>query len=399
MKRSEPLILAINGGSSSIRFALFKLTPVPVRVGQGKIDRIGLTDTALTFSPVTSRTVKQVTVPVVDDRSAVASLADWLTQQGLFESLTAVGHRLVHGMHHAGPVCITSSLIAELRRIGPSVPQHLSHQIELVEAFQPHVDMQVACFDTGFHHEIPAAARMWPISRADGRQGLCRYDSHGLSYAYLLEALARLKDPAAVRGRVILAHLGNAASMAAVRDGRGIDTTPGFTLTAGLPMRSRYDGPDARVIRHLARNDYRDTAQIDRRLKHESGLLGVSERSSDMRDLLSRERDDERAAEAIARFCYQVRNSIGVLARTLGGLDTLVFAGGMGENAPTIRERICADLAFMGIVLDGRRNASNAGLISATDAPVSVRVIPTDEELMIARSTARLIRRSSTQVR
>jgi acetate kinase len=238
---------------------------------------------------------------------------------------------------------------------------------------------------------MPRVATLLPIPRRYEAQGVRRYGFHGLSYEFLMEELAHLADPAATKGRVILAHLGNGASLAAVRDGKSIDTSMGFTPTAGLVMSSRSGDLDPGLVSYLARTEQMSAAQFQKMVNHESGLLGVSETSSDMRDLLERETQDIRAAEAVALFCYQAKKWIGAFAAALGGLDTLVFAGGIGENAPPVRERICDGLGFLGVELDRERNVKNAPLVSSDTVRVKVRVIHTDEELMIARSTARVL--------
>jgi acetate kinase len=249
---------------------------------------------------------------------------------------------------------------------------------------------QVACFDTAFHRTMPRVARLLPLPRRYDAKGVQRYGFHGLSYAYLMEELRRL-DAAAVKGRVILAHLGSGASLAAVRDGKSIDTSMGFTPTSGLVMSTRTGDLDPGVMYYLARTERMTAPQVQQMVNHRSGLLGVSGTSADLRDLLARERRDARAAEAVALFCYQVKKWIGAFAAALGGLDTLVFAAGIGENAPLVRERICAGLGVFGIALDRKRNAKNAPLISTDAGRVKVRVIRTDEELMIARSVTRVL--------
>jgi len=283
-------------------------------------------------------------------------------------------------------------LLDELHRISPFDPEHLPREIELIEAFaRRHPKLpQVACFDTTFHRTMPRIARLLPIPRRYEAQGVERYGFHGLSYAYLMEELARLGDPAATKGRVILAHLGNGASMAAVRDGRGIDTSMGFTPTAGLMMSTRSGDLDPGLVSFMARSEQMTAAQFDRMVNHESGLLGVSETGSDMRDLLERETQDVHAAEAVDLFCYQAKKWIGAYAAALGGLDTLVFAGGIGENAAAVRARICESLEFLGIGIDAKRNATNAGVISTQTGRVVVRVMHTEEEVMIAKSVCRI---------
>jgi acetate kinase len=267
-------------------------------------------------------------------------------------------------------------------------PEHLPFEIDLIAAIaQRHPALpQVACFDTAFHRTMPQVARRLPIPRRYQTLGIERYGFHGLSCAFLMQELARLGDPAARRGLVILAHLGNGASLTAVRDGRSIDTSMGFTPASGTMMSTRSGDLDPGLSHYLAQTQQMSAANFQRMVNHASGLLGVSEISSDMRDLLVLEKTDERAAEAIALYCYQAKKWVGAFVAALGGVDTLVFAGGIGENAPLIRERICASLGFLGIELDAARNAESAALISADSARVKVRVIRTDEELMLARS-------------
>ena len=237
---------------------------------------------------------------------------------------------------------------------------------------------------------MPPVARRLPIPRRYAAKGVERYGFHGLSYEYLMEELRRL-DPAAARGRLILAHLGNGASLAAVNHGKSVDTSMGFTPTAGLVMSTRTGDLDPGLAYYLERADHMTPARFQRMVNHESGLLGVSGTSSDLRDLCAKEATDVRAAEAVELFCYQVRKWIGCFAAALGGVDALVFSAGIGENAPQIRKRICAELGFLGIELDRGRNAKNAPLISRDGSRVKVRVIRTDEELMIARSVVRVL--------
>jgi acetate kinase len=284
-------------------------------------------------------------------------------------------------------------MVEDLHRLSPFDPEHLPEEILLTEAFHHRFpDLpQVACFDTAFHHDLPRVAQLLAIPRRYEAQGVRRYGFHGLSYEFLMEKLARLGDPAATKGRVILAHLGNGASLAAVREGKSMDTSMSFTPTAGVPMSTRSGDVDPGLVSFLWRSEQMTASQFDKMMNHESGLLGVSESSSDMRDLLAHETQDVRAAEAVALFCYQVKKCIGAYAAALGGLDTLVFAGGIGENAPVIRARICAGLEFLGIDIDEKQNAANESVISATGGRVKVRVIRTDEELTIARSVCRVI--------
>jgi len=294
-------------------------------------------------------------------------------------------------MKHTEPEIVTQDLLDELHRISPNDPDHLPREIELIETFrQRHPKLpQVACFDTAFHQTMPRVAKLLPIPRRFDAKGIQRYGFHGLSYAYLMEELARLGDPAASKGRVILAHLGNGASMAAVLDGKSIDTSMCFTPTAGLVMSTRSGDLDPGLAPYLARTEQMTTKQFYEMVNHNSGLLGVSETTSDMQDLLKQEAADVRAAEAVALFCYQAKKWIGSFAAALGGLDTLVFAGGIGENCASIRVRICEGLGFFGVELNLARNAENAAVISSDASRVKARVIRTDEEIMIARSVLR----------
>ena len=393
-KESMQSILTINGGSSSIKFALYQ-TGEPLKRGlYGKVDRIGLSGTNLTFHDPTKRQPESRKLAAADHKLAANSLIDWLEKQNGFKSVRAVGHRVVHGMKHIQPEIVTQELLDELHCIRPYDPDHLPREIELIEAFRRrHPKLpQVACFDTAFHQTMPRVAKLLPIPRRFDARGIQRYGFHGLSYAYLMEELARLGDPAAATGCVILAHLGNGASLAAVRDGKSMDTSMGFTPTAGLVMSTRTGDSDPGLAPYLARTEQMTTKQFYEMVNHESGLLGISETSSDMRDLLDREKQDVRAAEAVALFCYQAKKWIGSFAAALGGLDTLVFAGGIGENAPLVRTRICDGLGFLGIELNESCNAKPAGVISSDASRVTVRVIRTDEELMIARSVCRILK-------
>ena len=357
------------------------------------MDRIGLSGTNLAVLVPTGKPPPALPIKAANHGTAAGFLVRWLEKRPEFPSIAAVGHRVVHGMTHTAPERVTPALLAELHRITPYDPDHLPREMELIQAIrQRHPALpQVACFDTAFHRTMPPVAKLLAIPRRYTAKGMQRYGFHGLSYAYLMEELTRLGDPAAKKGRVILAHLGNGASLAAVRDGKSIDTSMGFTPTAGLVMSTRTGDLDPGLAPYLARTEGMTTQQFYNMVNHQSGLLGVSGTSPDMRDLLSRESRDTRAAQAIELFCYQAKKWIGAFAAALGGVDTLVFAGGIGENCPAVRRRICTGLDFIGIKLNPARNARNSPLISSASNPVKMRVIHTDEELMIARSVARLL--------
>lgn len=391
--RNEP-ILVINGGSSSIKFALYEAGKSPKRILSGHIDRIGRPGATLTFTDPVTHQPSSCSVKVTDQPSAVNLLVDWLEKQTVFESIKAIGHRIVHGMEHTEPERITQSLLDELRRISAYDPDHLPAEINLIEAFRkrhPNL-LQIACFDTAFHRTMPRVAQLLPIPRRFDAKGIRRYGFHGISYAYLLEELARLAGTQASRGRVILAHLGSGASLAAIREGKSIDTSMGFTPTAGLPMGTRPGDLDPGVAWYLMQSEPLTPGQFNHLINHECGLLGVSGTSSDMQDLLEQQAVDVRAAEAVELFCYQTRKWIGAFSAVLGGLETLVFSGGIGEHAPEVRSRVCRGLEFLGIHIDEPRNAANAGVISTDASRVTVRVIPTDEEKMIAQTVCRFLR-------
>ncbi|MGB7590204.1 MAG: acetate/propionate family kinase [Terriglobia bacterium] len=394
MKPANPRILTINGGSSSIKFALFEAGDSLRRILEGSIDRIGLPETTFRVKGSNQADNFSQSLTAPDHTAAVGALMEWIEERVGRDALTAVGHRVVHGgPKYSKPQRITAEMVEELHRLSPFDPDHLPQEILLTEAFHRRFPdlTQIACFDTAFHRDMPRVASRLPIPRRYDAKGVRRYGFHGLSYAYLMEELERLAGAKAAKGRVILAHLGNGASMTAVRDGCSLDTTMAFTPAAGLVMSTRSGDLDPGLVSFLARSEQMTAAQFDQMVNHESGLLGVSETSSDMRDLLARETEDVRAAEAVALFCYQAKKWIGAYAAVLGGLDTLVFAGGIGENAPLVRTRICEGLSFLGIELDESRNAEAAGVISTDASRATVRVIRTDEELMIARSVCRLL--------
>lgn len=391
-RRESRAFLAINGGSSSIRFAIYHGGNPLRRRMHGKLDRVGISGTALTVEDVSGFQLDGRSIGTVDRRSPALVILDWLEAQSTFSSVNAVGHRVVHGMAHSEPELVTPELLDELRRITPYDPEHLPLEIELIEAVgQRHPALpQFACFDTAFHRSMPRVASLLAIPRRFAAAGVRRYGFHGLSYEFLMEELVRLEEPAATKGRVILAHLGHGASLAAVRDGRSIDTSMGFTPASGMVMGTRSGDVDPGLIAYLARTESMSAEQFQDLMNHASGLLGVSETSSDLRDLLLVEREDIRAAEAVALFCYQAKKWVGSFSAALGGLDALVFSGGIGENSPVVRQRICTGLGFLGVELSEDRNAINASLISTDASKVRVRVVRTDEELMIARSVARL---------
>jgi acetate kinase len=394
MEPANPRILTINGGSSSIKFALFEAGDSLRRILEGRIERIGLPEASLRVKGLDQADNFSRPVAAPDHKRAVDALMDWIEQRTGPVGVTAVGHRVVHGgPKYSAPALITAEMVAELRQLESFDPEHLPEEIQLTEALHRRFPglPQVACFDTAFHHDLPCVARLLPIPRRYEARGVRRYGFHGLSYAYLIGELARLAGAEAAQGRVVLAHLGNGASLAAVHHGKPVDTSMSFTPTAGVPMSTRSGDLDPGLVWYLARTEGFDAKRFNEMVNFQSGLLGVSETSSDMRDLLAQQAADVRAAEAVALFCYQVKKWIGAFAAALGGLDTLVFAGGIGENAPEVRARVCDGLGFLGIELDPQRNAAGADLISAATSRLPVRVIRTDEEWMIAKTVCRVL--------
>ncbi len=394
IKPNAPCVLTVNGGSSSIKFALFEADATPRRILKGRIEGIGQSQGAFEVKGSTATDTFSQAIVAPEHTAAVGILMDWVQGRIQARALSAVGHRVVHGgPKYWKPQRITPEIIAELHHLSPFDPEHLPEEILLTEAFHARFpDLpQIACFDTAFHHDLPRVARLLPVPRRYEAKGVRRYGFHGLSCEYLMEELGRVAGPNAAMGRVILAHLGNGASLTAVRDGSSIDTSMSFTPTAGLPMSTRSGELDPGLGWYLSRVENVSPRQFHEMINHESGLLGISETSSDMRDLISREKEDVRAAEAVALFCYQTKKWICAFAGALEGLDTLVFAGGIGENAPEVRERICRGLEFLGLRLDHARNDGSAPVISSDTSTVTVRVICTDEEWIIAKTVCQIL--------
>ena len=396
-KTNEPastrFVLTVNSGSSSIKFALYPTDSPTTRLLSGKLERIGLPKPVLTIRDGPGKTTPRI-IAAPNHLVAGEFLIHWLDARVGFARVAGVGHRIVHGgLKISQAQVVTPHLIRELRRISPYDPEHMPSGIQLMEVFHRRCPKlaQVACFDTAFHREMPRVAKLLAIPRRFDTKGVQRFGFHGLSYSYLMEELKRIAGPKAARGRLILAHLGNGASLAAVRNGKSIDTSMGFTPASGIPMSTRSGDLDPGLFWYLARTEHTTGKQFHEMVHHQSGLLGVSQISPDMRDLLAREAKDVRAAEAVALFCYQVKKWIGAFAAALGGLDTIVFAGGIGENAAEVRARVCEGLQFLGIRLDEKKNKASAALISTRASSVAVRVIRTDEEVMIAKTVCRVL--------
>ena len=385
---SDTYILTVNAGSSSIKLALFAAHTDTPKVLEAVIDNIGLPSARI----ITSDGEQPVAVDNHED--ATTLLMEWLAAQADTNAVVAVGHRIVHG----GPdyyetQVATDEVLAGLRKLAAFDPEHLPVEVDLVETFRNALPQaqSVLCFDTAFHHGLPTYSRLLPIPRRFEAQGVRRYGFHGLSYAYILEELRRVEGETAANGKVIIAHLGSGASLAALQAGRPVDTTMSTTPASGIPMSTRSGDLDPGLALFVARTEGYDAERFNHMVNFESGLLGISETTADMKQLLEIEAEDQRAKDAVDIFCYQVKKSIGGFAAALGGLHTLVFTGGMGENAPKIRARICDGLEFLGIALDPARNQEGARLISPDGGQVGVHVIHTDEAMTIVRETLRLI--------
>jgi acetate kinase len=390
------MLLTINSGSSSVKFALF----------DDRVDRVldgNITDLSsqlVTVEVLNSRgDLNRLRVPLSD----AGELADWIVsylESTLGRTVTCVVHRIVNGGEAFDRArTIDQALLEELERLIPLAPNHLPAELALIRAFTGKLPRAaaVACFDTSFHRDLPAIARTLPVPDVHSPVAVRRYGFHGLSYAYLVSELARLAGPRVANGRLILAHLGSGASVAAVRDGPCVDTTMGFTPAGGLVMATRSGDIDPGVVVYLARSAGLTIDEIDDVMTHRAGLLAVSGISGDMKTLQDRETTDSRAKLAVDLFCYRVRLAIGAFAAALDGVETVVFAGGIGEHAPDIRRRICDGLHFLGVDLDPSANARGASIISSPSSRVSIRVIPTDEALTMAREARALLAAQATE--
>ena len=397
MKKAEKTILTINAGSSSIKFALYNSEMPLTLLYSGQLERVGSKNSILSYFDGITNKGNSVSMDTSEPNMAANILIDWLVLQKNFNSVEAIGHRIVHGMKHTHSETLTDEVLAELKTISGYDPEHLPEEINLVEIFKkryPEIP-QIACFDTSFHTTMPTVAKLLPIPRRIMKLGIQRYGFHGISYAYLINELETIAGKEISHGKVILAHLGNGASLCAVKEGRSLDTSMGFTPSSGIPMGTRTGDMDPGVIWYLMQVEKITAKEFSHLINHESGMLGISETSSDMRDLLGVRATDSRAAEAVELFCYQIKKYIGSYAAVLQGLDTLVFSGGIGEHAPEIREEICRGLQFLGIELDNVRNKNSEAVISADNSKVIVRVIQTNEQLMMARSVCQQLNHST----
>jgi acetate kinase len=385
-------ILTINAGSSSLKAALYDMDRTERLTLACQVERIGQAGSQMRIVDGDAVTLLDRTGDFDTHATAAHAFLEWLHHRSEVAP-TAVGHRIVHGGRaRRAPHVLTRGVLADLQELVPIDPDHLPQALAVIqvttEAY-PAVP-QVACFDTAFHRSMPRVAQMYPLPPRFADAGVIRYGFHGLSCEFILQALQAI-DATAAQGRIIIAHLGNGASLTAVREGVSVDTTMGFTPTGGIMMGTRSGDLDPGVLVHLLEAQGVSPATLNRLVNHEAGLLGVSGLSGDMRDLLGKESSDPRAVDAVTLFCYLARKSVGALVAALGGVDTLIFTAGIGEHSATIRERICERLEFLGLELDVERNARHAPIVSRDRSRVVVRVMKTDEDLMIARHTRHLL--------
>ncbi|BAV07894.1 acetate kinase [Filimonas lacunae] len=386
MSNTLKWILVINCGSSSIKFGLYDYKQITLRV-KGVIKGIGH-KSHFSVTGQHDKAIADEHITLQNHEAALLHLVGWLQQVGYEHQLLAVGHRIVQGgLHHTAPQRYTQQLKTDLEQLIPLAPLHLPLELLAIHFFEKRYPrlIQVCCFDTAFHQAMPWYAQQYALPEAVTADGIKRYGFHGLSYDYIMQHL----HPA---GKTIIAHLGNGASMAAMDEGKNIDTTMGFTPAGGLMMGTRCGDIDPGVLLYLLQEKHYTAEQLSTLINKESGLKGVSGLSSDMEQLLEDAADNKQADAAITLFCYQAKKNLGALAAALGGLQTLIFTGGIGEHHPAIRERICQNMAYLGLVLDKNRNTENAPVISHLASSVTVRVIPTDEEYMIATYTAHLLK-------
>jgi acetate kinase len=391
---SGQFILTVNAGSSSIKFALFSVSDDndAHRVFDGAVLSIGWPGAKMTVKDGT--TADELTRPVTapDHDAAAKEIIEWIKPHIGDAPLRAVGHRVVHGgpFYHEAQI-VTDEVLARLTELVHFDPLHLPNELKLIRTFQALFQdiPQIACFDTAFHHDLPRVARLLPIPRRYEEKGIRRYGFHGLSCEFIMRKLEEIADTEA-KGRIIIAHLGNGVSLTAIKNGKSVDTTMALTPAAGVPMSTRSGDIDPGLVRYLADAEGKTAQEFDTMINDESGLIGISETTSDMEELLHLEANDIRAKEAVDVFCYSIKKSLAALTAVMGGVDTVVFTGGMGENAPKVRERICAGLEFIGMTLAPEKNDASAEVISASASLVKIRVLHTDEALTIVREASLL---------
>jgi len=390
---NKDCVLTINVGSSSIKFSLYEIGETLIVRFSGELEGIGTNKVQLNSEDYIKNQKIGVNVDIGEHDTGIAFVIDWLEKTDDFDRVRIIGHRLVQGLSHTEPVTITKELLDELYDISVFDPEHLPDEIKMIETLRAHHPemVQVACFDTSFHTSMPHVVKMLPIPRRYFAKGIQKYGFHGLSYSYIMEEVRGTIGHSGSKDKIIIAHLGKGASMVAVKDGKSIDTSMGFTPASGLPMCTRTGDIDPGIALYLMKTEDLLPHEFNDLINHQSGMLGISETCSDMRDLLHVEKTDIRAAQAVDLFCYQARKWIGSFAAVLGGLDRLIFTGGIGENSPEVRERICEGLQFLGIEIDKTKNKANDGIISEKSAKVIVHAMKTDEQIMIAKLVCKVL--------
>ena len=384
-------ILVINGGSSSIKFALCEKNDELTVVFRGAIENIGQLKGVFWVSFIDGTGSFKKDIDALTIPKSVQLLCDWMRTQVHAESLCGIGYRIVHGgMKYSAPTVIADELVDYLRSITLLDPDHVPQTVQLLELLRsqfPHI-AHIACFDSAFHTDMPRVVKLLPIPRKFEAKGIQHYGFHGLSYASVLEQIEQVVGLEKSRGKLVFAHLGSGASLAAIVNGKSIDTSMCFTPASGVSMGTRSGDLDPGILSYIAQNERYDASQIHDMVNMQSGLLGMSETSANVHELLEIEASDPRAKEALAVFCYQVKKTIGAYAAAMGGIDMLVFTGGIGERAHQMRSRICENLEFLGIQLDETKNSTHEAVISVESSRVMVRIVGADEERMIAKQTA-----------
>ncbi|MEM1312970.1 MAG: acetate/propionate family kinase [Pseudomonadota bacterium] len=387
--------LVLNAGSSSLKFALYALDAEPKLLLTGLVERIGEAPALSAKDAAGAPVPPPPAPPGVDHQAAVAQVLSLVSSRHPEASIDAVGHRVVHGGPHLeAPTLVDDAVLAELERLEPFAPLHQPHNLAGIRAARAAFPTarQIACFDTAFHRNHPWVNDVFALPREYIDKGVRRYGFHGLSYDYVSGELSRLA-PDLHSGRVVVAHLGNGASMCGMLAGRSVGSTMGFSALDGLPMGTRSGQLDPGVLLYLMEQEGLSAAEISDLLYRRSGLLGLSGLSNDMRTLEAA--DTPEARQAIDYFVFRIRRELGALAAVLGGLDAFVFCGGIGENSAMVRRRVCEGMAWLGIEMDADLNARGDGRVSADDSRVRVLVVPTDEEIVIARAAAALMRREA----
>jgi acetate kinase len=386
-------ILTINSGSSSLKLALYEIGEEENLIFAAGVNRIGEPGGQISVSGSAAQSAADLQRNFQNQSEALEAALRLLEEGAPHKKIDAISHRIVHGGNrYSQPQVISPQVIADLRKLIAIDPDHLPQAINDIEVLNQKYPAlpQIACFDTAFHRTMPRVAQLCPLPEGYFDEGILRYGFHGISYEYIMSELRAL-DGKLASGRVVVAHLGNGASMAAIKDGHSVDTTMGFTPTSGLLMGTRTGDIDPGALLHLLARKNASLDQIDALINKQAGLLGVSGISGDMAKLLAAEKSNQSAADAIDLFCYRAKKYLAAYAAVLGGLDIVVFTAGIGEHAPAIRERICAGLEMFGMHIGAARNLSNGAIISSEKSSVKVRVMKTNENLMLARHAAALL--------